>query len=147
MVCPNTKTGGIALMSCHGRTWSKWWLFIIFYWFFSDGSAGKEPLCQCRRCKRREFDPWVRMIPWGRKHQPTPVFLPGKFHGQRSLAGYSPWGRKELDVTECMCMWACAHTHTHTHTHTHELALATLLLVLPLWWPLFNLRKLSQMFI
>ena len=37
---------------------------------------------------------------WRRKWQPTPVFLPGEFHGQRSLAGYSPWGHKELDVTE-----------------------------------------------
>ena len=39
-------------------------------------------------------------IPWRRKWQPTPVFLPGEFHGQRSLAGYSPWGRKESDMTE-----------------------------------------------
>ena len=43
---------------------------------------------------------WVRNIPWSRKWQRTPVFLPGKFHGQRSLAGYSPWGRKESDMTE-----------------------------------------------
>ena len=40
---------------------------------------------------------------------PTPVFLPGKFYGQRNLAGYSPWSCKELDTTE--------HRHTHTHTH------------------------------
>ena len=46
------------------------------------------------------FDPWVGKIPWRRKWQPTPVFLPGEFHGQRSLLGYSPWGRKELDMTE-----------------------------------------------
>jgi len=45
-------------------------------------------------------------IPWRRKWQPTPVFLPGEFHGQRSLADYSPEGHKELDMTE--------HTHTHT---------------------------------
>ena len=37
---------------------------------------------------------------WGRKWQPIPVFLPGEFHGQRSLAGYSPWSRKEQDMTE-----------------------------------------------
>ena len=53
--------------------------------------------CQWRRCG---FDPWVRKIPWSSKWQPTPVFLPGKFHGPRSLAGYSPWGRKELHTTE-----------------------------------------------
>ena len=44
--------------------------------------------------------PWVGKIPWRRKWQPTLVFLPGKFHGQRSLAGYSSWGGKELDTTE-----------------------------------------------
>ena len=48
-------------------------------WWFS----GKESTCQFRRC---EFNPWVRMIPWRRKWQPTPVFLPGRSHGQRSLA-------------------------------------------------------------
>jgi len=46
------------------------------------------------------FDPPVRKIPWRREWQSTPVFLPGEFHGQRSLAGYSPWGCKELDTTE-----------------------------------------------
>ena len=48
---------------------------------------------------------------WRRKRQPTPVFLSGKSHGQRSLAGYSPWGHKESDMNE----HACLHTHTHTH--------------------------------
>ena len=50
-------------------------------------------LRQCRRCG---FDSWVKNIPWRRKRQPTPVFLPGKSHGQRSLACYSPWGRKRV---------------------------------------------------
>ena len=45
------------------------------------------------------FNPWVRKIPWRRKLQPTPVFLPGKSYGQRSQAGYSPWGRKQSDTT------------------------------------------------
>ena len=58
-----------------------------------------------RRCR---FDSWVGKIPWRRKWLSPPVFLPGEFHGQRSLEGYSPWGCKELDMTE--------HTHTHTHT-------------------------------
>ena len=52
------------------------------------------------QCGRLGFNPWVWKIPWRRKWQPTPVFLPGKFHGQRSLEGYSPWGRKESDMTE-----------------------------------------------
>ena len=54
------------------------------------GPSGKEPVCQCRRCKRWEFDPWVMKLPWRKAWQPTPGFLPGETHGQRSLAGYSP---------------------------------------------------------
>jgi len=53
--------------------------------------SGKESTCQCRR---QGFDPWSGKIPWRRKWQLTPVFLPGKSHGQRSLVGYSPWGGK-----------------------------------------------------
>ena len=69
------------------------------------------------------FNPWVRKIPWRRKWQPTPVFLPGESHGQRSLAGYSPQSCNELDMierlttvldgftTEIFCRWqlVCAH--------------------------------------
>ena len=61
---------------------------------------GKESSCQCGKRKRRGFDPWIRKILWSRKWQPTPVLLPGKLHGQRSLVGYSSWGPKELDITE-----------------------------------------------
>ena len=46
------------------------------------------------------FDLWVGKIPWRREWQPTPVFFPGEFHGQRSLVGYSPWGHRESDMTE-----------------------------------------------
>ena len=46
------------------------------------------------------FDPWVRKIPWRREWEPTPVFLPGELHGQRSLAGYSLWGHKESHMSE-----------------------------------------------
>ena len=59
------------------------------------------------------FDPWGRKIPWRRAWQPTPVFLPGESHGQRSLVGYSPWSRKESDTTELV-----TRTQTHTHRHT-----------------------------
>ena len=58
-----------------------WWL------------SGKEPVCQCRR---HGFHPWVRKIPWRRKWQPTPIYLPEKSHGQRSLVGYSPWGHRRV---------------------------------------------------
>ena len=66
--------------------------------------SGKESACQCRRCRRLGFDLWVRKIPWSSKWQPTLVFLPGKSHGQKNLEGYSPWGRKESDMTEHACM-------------------------------------------
>ena len=62
---------------------------------FPGGSVVKKPVaCQCRRLRRRGFEPWSRKILCRRKWQPTPVFLPGKSHGQRSLAGYSLWGHR-----------------------------------------------------
>ena len=84
---------------------------------FPGGSVVKESSCRCRSHRRHEFNPWVRGIPWKRKWQPTPVFLPRKSHGLRSLVGYSPWDCKESDTTEAT-EHACTHTHTHTHTHT-----------------------------
>ena len=64
------------------------------------GASGKEPAYQRRRNKRHRSDPWVGKIPWRRVQQPTPVFLPGKPHEQRSLAGCRQWVCKELDMTE-----------------------------------------------
>ena len=75
--------------------------------------ALEEPACQHRRHKRCRFDPWVRKIPWRRTQQPTPVLLPGECHGRRSLEGYSPRGRKELDTTE-VTEHTCAHTLYHS---------------------------------
>ena len=60
------------------------------------GDASKEPTCQCRRHKRLGLDSWVVKIPWRRTWQPTPVFLTGHYHAQRSLAGYSPWGSQRV---------------------------------------------------
>ena len=80
---------------------------------FQGGACGKESACQWKRCKRQGFYPWVWKIPWSRKQKPTPAFLPGKFQGQRSLVGYSPWVQKELDTTE--------HTHTQLYTHIHAI--------------------------
>ena len=54
--------------------------------------------------KRHEFNPWVRKIPWRRKRQSTPAFLPEEFHGQRNLAGYSPWVCKESDRTKWLIL-------------------------------------------
>ena len=91
----------------------------------------------CLQCGRPRFDPWVGKIPWRRKWQSTPVLLPGRSHGQRSLVGYSPWGREESDTTEWLYLtlqsfigvkfihppprsWAltptaCCHPGTPTH--------------------------------
>ena len=54
----------------------------------------------CLQCRRPRFDPWVSKIPWRRKWQHNPVFLPEESYGQRSLAGYSSWVCKEVDMTE-----------------------------------------------
>ena len=65
-------------------------------WGFLGGSVVKESTCHCKRCWRHGFGPWVRKIPWRRKWQPIPLFLPGKSLGQRFLAGYSPWDCKRV---------------------------------------------------
>ena len=79
-------------------TWHPWW------WrddtWGGDTSDGEESALQCRR---PEFSPWGGKI-WRRAWQPTPVFLPGESHGHRSLVGYSPRGRKELDMTEWLIL-------------------------------------------
>ena len=63
---------------------------IIHVWGIPDSASDKETACQFRKHKRYGFYPWVGMIPWRRKWQPTPVFLHGESHGQRSLVGYNP---------------------------------------------------------
>ena len=78
--------------------------------------SGKESKRQCRKHRKGGINPWVRKIPWRRKWQPTPVFLLGKLHRQRSLAGSSsllcPWGHKESDTTQQLS------THTHRFLKT-----------------------------
>ena len=71
-----------------------------------------------RNAKRHRLDFWVGKMLWSRKWQPSLIFLPGKLHGQRSLACYSAWGCKELDMTERL--GAARPTHTHTDTHTEN---------------------------
>ena len=75
---------------------------------FPGGSEGKASACDAGDM----FDPWVGKIPWRRKWQSTPVFLPGESHGERSLVGYSPQGLKELDTTERL--------HYTTHVNSSE---------------------------
>jgi len=98
----------------HYTEWSQQWTEEIYrniqHLFSFKGLprwlSSKEPACRSRRHRRHGFDTWVRKISWREKWQPTPVFLPGESHGQRNLAGYSPWSHKELEMTE--------HTHAHT---------------------------------
>ena len=74
---------------------------------FLDFSGGLDGKRICLQCRRPKFNPWVGKILWRSEWQRTPVFLPRlEFHGQRSLVSYSPWGCKELDMTERL-------THTH----------------------------------
>ena len=81
---------------------------------------GKESACQLRRHK---FNPWDRKMPWWRKGQPAPVFLPGKSQGQGSLAGYCPWVAKsqiQLSTnTHNIEYIDVLYTHTCTHTHIY----------------------------
>ena len=69
------------------------------FWGLPRWCSGKESACQCRRSRRSGFNPWVGNVRWRRKWQPTPVFLPGESHGQRSLESHSPKGCKEPDET------------------------------------------------
>ena len=88
-------------MDCivHGVTKSQTWLSDFRFYFLVAHMVSLQ-------CRRRRFDPWIRKTPWRRKWQPTPVFLPRKFHGWRSLVPYSPRVCKESDITEWL-------THTH----------------------------------
>ena len=78
--------------------------FIVLLWFTTVWSYQSSLL-----------NPWGRRIPWRRKWQPTPVFLPGKFHGWRSSVDYSPWGCKESDMTEL------AHRQPSLYSFCHPL--------------------------
>ena len=81
-------------------------VYIWSKWDFSSGTSGKEPACQCRKHRIHGFDPWVGKIPWRMAWQLISVFLPGKFHGQRSLVVYGPWGCKEQTWLKNL---ACMH--------------------------------------
>ena len=92
-------------------------------WLERDLRCGQESTCNAGG--QDSIPGWIRKIPWRREWQPTPVFLPGEFHGQRSLAGWNLLGHKDLDTTEWLTH-AYTHTHTHTHTQTHTLILVIL---------------------
>ena len=78
----------------------------LSFWNSQVALVVKNPLAM-QETKRHGFDPWVGEIPWRRVWQPAPVFLPGESHGQMSLAGYSPWGLEESDMTEATSHARC----------------------------------------
>ena len=90
-----TEAVVIGYVDCEWRVWKG----------FPSGLDSKESAVQ-----ETQVQSWIRNIPWRREWLLTLLFLLGEFHRQRSLAGYSTWGRKELDMSE----WV---THTHTHSH------------------------------
>ena len=91
-ICPRTRafSSGLAL---HIR-WPKYWNFSLSISLSREYSGLIYFLSICQQCGRPGFDPWVGKIPWRRTLQPTPVLLPGKSHGERSLVGYSLWVAK-----------------------------------------------------
>ena len=103
---PATGKSKSSIFSSIGKWLNKLWHIdslnsVQTFTGFPAGLVVKNPVSyQCRRRRRLKFDLWARKTPWRRNWQPTPVFLPGEFHGQRSLVGYSLWGHKELDTAE-----------------------------------------------
>ena len=95
-----------------------WWL------------RGKDSASQCKRRKRREFHPWVKRLPWSGRWQPIPLFLPGKFHAQRSLVGCCPWGRKESDTTEQLTTMSIYYLAGKTFSKVSRLSI---IIYLPKW--------------
>ena len=81
--------------------------------FKDPGGSVVKNLPTCRRCTRHWFNPRIGKVSWKRAWQPTPVFLPGESHGQRSLVGYSPLGHKELDMTK-------VNTHTYHYCNMRK---------------------------
>ena len=105
--CDSAISLGFRVLCHEGRAEAVWSIFI--------GQASQVALVvknlPAGAGDARGLDPWVGKMPWRRKWQLTPVFWLGEFHGQRSLAGCSPWGCKELDLTEhaCLLSWTIVH--------------------------------------
>ena len=92
--------------------------------------------CECRRQERCWFDPWVIKIAWRRKWQPTPVFLPRKSHGQRTLVGYSPWGQKSLTPLKLP-----STQQLHSIQHLGRVFVTTQILITVNRWDIIHTEK------
>ena len=103
-----------------GLLWANFLPSLSSLWGFPGGASGKESTYQSRWCG---FNPWVQKMPWRRKWQPTPVFLPGGCHGQGSLVGCRPWG----------CSGAQLSNWTHTHKFSQEQNGIIVAILIALW--------------
>ena len=100
-------------------------------WIYVGFLGSSDSTRTCLQCRRTSFDHWVRKILWRRESLPTPVFLPGESHGQRSLVGYSPLAYKKSDMTECLNTFS----HIHTTCIFNKYSISTCFLRT---WPLFS---------
>ena len=96
-------------------------LRLFFFFFGGIVDWWLRQLRICLQCGRPRFDPWLGKIPWRRKWQPTPVSLPGESHGQRSLAGYSPWSRKKSDTAEQLTHFRSWISVYHSQVYNSDL--------------------------
>ena len=150
----------IKISKGHGTiSFPHWWLRLFCMvicmvpCYFPGGPSGKESACQFRRHKRCRCNPWVPKIPWRRPCQPTPVFLPGKSHRQRSLAVYSPWGCKESDMTESDLSshsLSCVNLTSEGSRSSHAIILVDVFwaptydIFRELLWPVFSLTVIFK---
>ena len=84
------------------------------------------------------LDSWVKKIPWRKKWLPTPLFLPGEFHGQRSLVGYSPWGRKESDRSEWLTLSFSSLPRLYGFWHTFASWWQDTSIIFLSFWKVYN---------
>jgi len=95
--------------------WRYIWEILVLIWYlrgFPGGTSGKEPACQCRRCKRHKFYPWVRKIPRRRAWQPTPSCL-------KNPTDRGAWQAVAYRIAKSRTGLKQLSTHARTHTHTH----------------------------
>ena len=91
----------------------------IWAWGFPGGASGKEPICQCRRRKRCEFDPWVKKIPWRRAWQPAPVFLPGEFPWTEEPGRLRSIGSQSRTQLKWLSTHICIYSHGECSTNNY----------------------------
>ena len=132
--------GGVCCEWPWGRVLPHWLGWVgRFELQFSPGSSDGKRICLY--CRRPRFDSWVRKIPWRREWQPTPVFLPGESHGQRGLAGYSPWDHEESSTTEWLTLSLSGHVILFAATYFFSFFFFDLRSILHLFLKIWKLYR------